>query len=358
MGTFEPVSLPSFEKREMCLSLLAEFGARNITEKGDEIYHSCLLPFGNHPNGDRNPSASFNYEKLTYSCFVCGGGGLLWFVQVMRSGEGMRRGRSDSDIRQDVRQWIAQKTGIGGVQELGALLAYIDQVFAQPELHTNETIPRYAKSILDRWRFIHPYLTEMRGIPVDNLIAHDVCWNPDENRIILPHFWDDDLVGWQARRLGKEGPKYQSTPEFPKDRTVYNFRPFVHDVIVVESPMSVIARTHQAHLEATFGAKVTGRQMEVLHRHRGRIILWFDNDEAGWWATENVGQWMSERGVVWVVDSMLDADPADLDDATFAHMLETRVVPWALWHRPDAASLEPWEKPKHEEVRDRGGAQG
>lgn len=350
--TFEALSLPASERHQMCMSLLEEFGARNVTERGEEIVHSCLLPFGRHPNGDRNPSASINWEKLTYSCFVCGGGGLLWFIDTMRSGTG-------TSSPGKAREWLAEKTGIGGVQELGALLAYLDAVY-EKRVHTVPVMPRYDAKILDNWRFIHPYLTEIRGISEGNLITHNVCWNPDENRIVIPHFWDGRLVGWQARRLGKEGPKYQSTPEFPKDRTLYNYDPSVADVVVVESPMTVIARTHQAHLEATFGAMVTTHQMEAIHRHRGRIILWFDNDEAGWWATEQVGEWMSQRGTVWAVDSHLDADPADLDDETFARMLDECVVPWVVWQRPDPGSLQEWKKVPHgvQEVRNGEGAVG
>lgn len=319
--TFAYGTLPDSEKHRLCVGLLTEFGARNVRESGDELIHSCPLPFGSHRNGDQNPSASLNWRKLTFHCLGCGsGGGLLWFIAVMRGTGGT-----------DARRWLGEQTGIGGVQDLSALIGFLDAL-ANPDSVTAAPMPRYDRRILEPWQQIHPYLTEVRGIPEANVIAHNVGW--DGESIILPHFWDGDLVGWQARRLlASAGPKYKSTPEFPRDRTLFCYRP-KQRVVMVESPMSVVARSHQAHLEATFGASVTFKQMHLIVQHP-EIVLWFDNDEAGWSATEKVGAWLMERtSKLWVVDNPFNADPADLDDATFSELLATRVVPFVLWSRP------------------------
>src|ERR1017187_3010288 len=77
------LNLSDQEKRDMCLNLLEGMGARNITVKGDEILHSCSLPFGLHSNGDEHPSASLNWSKLVFHCYGCGSsGGIAWFVSV------------------------------------------------------------------------------------------------------------------------------------------------------------------------------------------------------------------------------------------------------------------------------------
>lgn len=97
--------------------------------------------------------------------------------------------------------------------------------------------------------------------------------------------------------------------------------------------MSVIARSHQTHLEATFGAAVTSRQRSLIADH-DRITLFFDNDEAGWRATEEVGGWLMERtGKVMAVNNPWAADPADMDDQTFDKLVAD-AVPFALWRRP------------------------
>lgn len=323
-------SLTWDEKHQVCLDLLTEFGAQNVREHGDEIIHSCLLPFGRHPHGDRNPSASINVEKLAYNCFICGGGGLAWLVATLR-GTGYGRAKV----------WVEGLVGEGGVRDSDSMLRVLERIF-EVTAKAPQIMPRYAQEILDGWRFIHPYLTEFRNIRAENIVAMSAGWDPSADAIVIPHFWEGNLVGWQQRRLGGTGPKYLSTPDFPRDRTIYNYNPR-SDVVLVESPMSVMARCHQTHLEATFGAEVTERQRELIAAHRGRVVLWFDNDRAGWGATRQVGAWLSKRGPVWAVQNPYDADPADLDDDTFARLLDEAVVPWVLWARP--TEFVPWEHP-------------
>lgn len=318
-------SLPDSEKQRMCLSLLAEFGARNLRPSGDELIHSCLLPFGLHRNGDRNPSASLNYRKLAYHCLGCGSGGsLLWFIAVMR-------GTATSEAK----RWIASQTGLGGVQEIGAIIQFLDSLQSDSSIQ-QPSIPKYDRRVLDKWKLIHPYLTGHRMIREENVIKHRVGF--DGSSIIIPHFWQGELVGWQARRLlSSSGPKYKNTPDFPRDRTIYNYIPR-KDVVVVESPMSVIARSHQAHVEATFGAAVTNKQRGLIAAH-DQITLFFDNDEAGWKATEEVGEWLMERtSKVMVVDNPWAADPADMDDQTFDSLV-ANAVPFVLWRRPSSLLL-------------------
>src|SRR5205814_1612981 len=142
--------------------------------------------------------------------------------------------------------------------------------------------------------------TEGRHIPADTLMKFNVGYGEfklmvgddfvKSERIIIPHFWKGDLVGWQTRRLNKRDgtPKYSSSQDLPKDATIYNYYGAAKPAVVVESPMSVLSKVHcHPGIEATFGAKVTDRQLELLSRH-SETTLWFDNDDAGWEATEKV----------------------------------------------------------------------
>src|SRR5690606_17944775 len=106
-------------------------------------------------------------------------------------------------------------------------------------------------------------------------------------------------------------PKYKNTPDFPKDRTLYNYDPKATTAVVVESPMSVLSKAHIMPIEATFGANVTDRQMRYISMHR-KVVLFFDNDEAGWKATRAVGEYLEAYSSVWVADNPYAADPADL----------------------------------------------
>lgn len=317
------------EKERLCRDLLAEFGATGIKEARDgELRHSCVLPFGNHPRGDRHASASLNYRKLTYICYTCGGGGLLWFIGICRGTSG-----------DDARKWIERETGTGTeVQDLSALLRYFDSLYE--ERRDDTPIPHMADSVLTPWLQpvggfeVHPYWTEMRHIPVDVAKEFRLGYNAETERVVIPHFWREQLVGWQTRRLWNDGsPKYLSSPDFPKNETIYNYDSKQSPTVVVESPMSVIARSHlQPHIEATFGAMVTDKQVRLLSMHR-EVVLFFDNDEAGWSATAHVADALEPYSSVYVVQNPWEADAADVTDEEYRRLV-TEAVPYTVWRRP------------------------
>ena len=358
---FEILQLPVDQRRQICLDLLEEFGAEMVSVKGDEITHRCQLPFNNHAHGDTTGKARVNFEKMVFSCWVCGGGGFLWWVATMRG---------ESTI--DVVDWLAREHGVGSAQDLQALMSFLDSLYRREAGgDAPAMLPHYDTSILDQWRFIHPYLTDFRRISVPNIVHHSVGYGKlrirvgkgaddfvHSERVVIPHFWDGQLVGWQSRRLTDDGtPKYAATAGFPRDTTIFNFDRKATETVVVEAPISVVANTHVAHFEATFGSAVTATQLDLLAQHNGDFLLWFDNDPAGWHATEEVGEWLSRRTPrVFVIDSPYAADPADMNPATVASALREWRVPWVLWTRP--AELLEWRRPDDDqEVRDRiGGA--
>lgn len=340
-GGFALAAMPLAQKRDLARQLLGEFGVTKVTERGDELIHSCCLPFGGHRHGDANPSASLNYAKLTYNCLGCGNsGGLLWFIGVCR-GEDTDRSR----------QWLEVQLGHDDSDEgVANLLAWIDAMYSSENVAAVQTIPRMSASVLQPWLKLHPWVTETRHIPAKVAMQFQVGFGefrvPLENerwvtsdRIVLPHFWRGDLVGWQTRRLTDDGtPKYLSSSDFPKDLTIFNHHP-KDSVVVVESMMSVLSKYHlDPRIEATFGAKVTDRQISLLAGHRS-TILWFDNDDAGWAATKRVGDALLAYHPVWVVPCPYAADVGDLDEATYLDLLDKR-IPYALWTPPE--ELVPW----------------
>lgn len=354
-GTFEFDLLPDSEKERLCRALLSEFGVTQVRPSNNgELIHSCCLPNGAHKNGDASPSASLNFHKLTYNCYGCGSsGGLLWFIATCREEDG------DS-----ARRWLEDQTGSGAdEQSLVSLLQFIDAVYSPKSHQVMTPIPKMSESVLTPWLAIHPYLTDPpqwgsdgqnvggRGISEQSIMRFKVGYAPryrtrvgedaagkplfiESPRIVLPHFWKGNLVGWQTRRLLKDGtPKYVSSPDFPKDGTLYSYNPKAKEAVVVESPMSVLACADDVpHMEATFGAKLTDRQHRLLTMHR-RLILWLDNDEAGWTSTDRIAEMTSDYSDVWVVNSPWVEDAGDLPSEERLRLLSDP-VPYALWRRP------------------------
>lgn len=98
---------------------------------------------------------------------------------------------------------------------------------------------------LTPWLKLHPWVTETRHVHPEVAMAFRVGYGVfrtpvndtwvQSHRIVLPHFWRGDLVGWQTRRLTEDGtPKYLSSADFPKDLTIFNYQPR-QSVVLVES---------------------------------------------------------------------------------------------------------------------------
>jgi hypothetical protein len=312
------------EKHDMVLEALEELGAQNIQEDGDEIKHSCILPWGLHAHGDRSGSASVNWRKLAFNCFVCGGGSFFFFLAECK-------GESETAIR----HWAEGKIDTSTEEGYLSLLSYIDECF-HPKAEHDAPIPHFNPAVLDPWMKVHPYLTEIRHIPRENIVRHKIGYNADIDRIIIPVFWKGDLVGWQKRRLVNDGsPKYQNTPDFPRAKVLYNWDGPVGLPVIVESPMSVVSKSHLEGFQfiATFGKQVTDVQLRLLSQLND-VVLWFDNDAAGWSATSQVGEYLIRYTDVFVVDSPWNADAGDLDDDTALGLLEHHMIPFSLWTPP------------------------
>lgn len=312
--------LPSELKRELCLELLEELGVEHITERGDELIHGCVVS-GYHTDQQRSPTGSLNVEKLVYLCLGCqAAGGLLWYVSTVL------------DIsRKEARKWIDSRTG--AEDQTSMLLRFYDAMYAGKYKH-KEPIPVYDERIISSWHVdSHPYL-DQRGISKDNARLFKLGWDEEKNGLIIPHFFKNKLVGWQTRYLQGD-IKYKSTPSFPKARTLFNYNSRQDRAVVVEAPISVVRHEGEHHWEATVGANTTDEQVQLLEKH-SRVILWMDNDIAGWKATRHIANALMNSTDVWVVDSPFAGDPGDLPTETVDKLITNLAVPYAVWSPPKA----------------------
>lgn len=117
-----------------------------------------------------------------------------------------------------------------------------------------------------------------------------------------------DVIGFTARILGKEEPKYLNTPEtilFNKSRFIfglYQAKEFIRRsgyVVVVEGNMDVIS-SHQAGVResvATSGTAMTEQHLKILSRLTSDIRLAYDGDVAGIKATERAIMMAGDLGI-------------------------------------------------------------
>lgn len=381
---FEAGLLPLSQKEDLCRELLSEFGAVSVRERvGDhELIHGCLIDHS-HTDQAANPTASLNYDKLAYRCLGCGArGGLLWFIAQCRGESIEVAGR-----------WLATTIGSDGqVMDLSDLMRYLDAVYATKKT-SREVTCAYSTRMLEPWNLVHPYLTDPhdqggRGIPEQNVLdlrlgyaeAYKVGERPDRTpitseRIVLPHFWKGNLVGWQTRRLdASDGtPKYLSSPDFPKDQTLYNYDPTRDRAVVVESMMSVAAHVHALpEMVATFGAGMSDVQINLLAKFP-IVVLFMDNDKAGWDAVDGydsvnargrvtehhpgLGENLGRSVNVFVVENPYAADPGDMSTEDVQHLVDT-AVPYSVWSRPTTLLCYSCKAVAHDGPCTEGGEQG
>lgn len=263
-------------------------GLEPISVKKDESQHYCPLPYGQHKNGDTTGKFFINRELKVYNCWVCGGGNLVSLVcevKDMAPDEAIEflwsftrpQDQSAEDFKQDILNILADDEDGG------------------------EVLPHYSERVLHKYGQSHPWFDE-RFVSDEVRDRYGVRfaekakrYGPDKSvyegpSIVLPHFWNQQLVGWQNRWLEearpKWVPKYTNTPDLPKRTTLYGWDHVKDEqelpVVVVESVPTVLFLASQGvPAVATFGASVSDEQVALLRRFQSGVIIAPDNDPAG-----------------------------------------------------------------------------
>jgi DNA primase len=293
-------------------------GAKNLQINNNEIIHSCTLNFGLHGHGDQNPSASINKESLLFNCHVCGGGTIIWLVQNVLD-------LSKNDAINKIKNYAEMLRPIPVEQ----FIVKLDKVIKEQGLPKELLIPRYSERILDEWIQPSEYLLE-RGVSyevqkemktgilepryeLDKLTKQPVM----VKRNILPHFIDNDLVGWVSRRLDdtQNVAKYRNTRGFPRKYSLYNLNNIVDNkhCYIVESPMSVLVLKSRGinDVVATFGAQVNDEQVKLLRRFDD-LTCYMDGDKAGQEGANGLYRRLREHSRVRIVNTPNGEDPASL----------------------------------------------
>jgi DNA primase len=266
-----------------------ELGLEAIEVKKSESRHYCPLPNGNHNNGDTSGKFYINRDMRVYNCWVCGGGNLVSLVCEMK------------DISpEDAIEWLWGFTRPRN-QSTEQFKDEIMDILSEDD-NQEDVLPHYSERVLSKYQNNHHSWFEERHISDSVKEQYGVCFAPDAKRygpdretyegpsIIIPHFWQERLVGWQNRWLSpsrpKWVPKYTNTPDLPKKHTLFGWDQVKDEqdvpLIIVESAPTVLFLASQGlPAVATFGASVSEEQIAYLRRFQSGIIIAPDNDAAG-----------------------------------------------------------------------------
>ncbi len=309
-----------------------------------------LCPF----HSEKTPSFTVDSAKGLWHCFGCGEGGNIYhFVQKV-----------ENFPFPEAVEWLAKKTGFqvryeemrpGEKQASGmrarivAANAEACDFFHKALMDSQEAAEArrylsgrgFGREVAARWQLgwapgrdtLCRHL-QGKGFTRKEIEAADLGRTSDRDgsfydtfrrRIIFPT-WNlqDDVVGFGARAMGDEQPKYlnsSETPVFSKSRVMFGLNRAKSAIargaaaVVVEGYTDVIA-LHEAGVTeavATNGVALGESHFEQLKKFTGRALLMMDADEAGRGATERSFGIHQRIGLeVLVAPLPADRDPADV----------------------------------------------
>ena len=274
---------------------------------------------------EKTPSFFVNPERQIYHCFGCGeGGDIFEFVQKMEGLEfvdALRLLAEKAGVKLEPRRDDGQrseKRRLLEVNQLAAKLfhhlllkderaaaarAYVEKR-ALSETTVDDFMLGYAPN---SWDTTSKFLMQ-KGFTEQEIFKAGLSVKSDRGsgyydrfrgRLMFPiRDVHGEVVGFTARLLpgqdgqDPDGPKYINTPQtliYDKSRALYGLDLAKQDIrrakvaVVVEGNMDVIA-SHQADVKnviASSGTAMTSEQCGILKRFAERLVLSFDNDEAG-----------------------------------------------------------------------------
>ncbi len=228
-------------------------------------------------NNDWKKHMSVNVDSGLWQCFKTGRSGN--FVRLYSEAEGIPYFRAQRDLL------------IKNFEFLGEEVPELDRPETKLELDTSKLIPINLDSVdsdnkkeLDAWNFL--FGRALFNLNEEEEAPFYLCTEGKfANRIIIPFKADDVVFYFQARALYDQTPKYlnPSTEIAPKPSDI--LYPYDEDedyLVVCEGPLDALSLQRKGiNATATIGSSVSLRQAEILSTFRGKIILGYDNDEAG-----------------------------------------------------------------------------
>lgn len=288
--------------RVSLVRILNQIGAQNILDYGQNVQCSCFLAKwrrGHSSDSDHAGSMGISTRPNEHSlvhCFSCGFGGT--FEQAVAT----LHQYGDVDLTNILRE----------IQEIEEL---------DPEWLAN-SIPNYDEDISENSERIidekliqpmmgiaHKYILD-RKITIETLRAWEGGYDRLKRRVVFPvRRRDGALVGMVGRRVREhQKPKYFNYFEFDKGEYLFGEHLIGGKTLVVAEGLLDAPSVWQALNEkgklteysvvSPMGAKVSPKQIEKIVKYADDIVLFFDNDSAGWEGQRKVCKKLQKQLVV------------------------------------------------------------
>ncbi|EAH5408225.1 DNA primase [Campylobacter jejuni] len=269
----------------------------------------CICPF----HADKNPSMHINPTKGFYHCFACkAGGDAFKFVmdyEKLSFADAVEKVASLSNFTLSYTKEKQENK-----KELKSILPSLNAYFKDNLKHHKEVLTYlYQRALNDKdiAKFELGFagasedsirLLQNQKIPLEDAMSVGALKKDENNEFYASFIWritfpiydhKDLLVGFGGRTLNPNVPaKYVNSPQnilFDKSRIFYAFNIAKEniaqkkEIIVCEGYMDAIA-FHKAGFNnavAVLGTVLTEHHLPLIRRYDAKVILCFDNDEAG-----------------------------------------------------------------------------
>ncbi|ELY8442790.1 DNA primase [Campylobacter jejuni] len=269
----------------------------------------CICPF----HADKNPSMHINPIKGFYHCFACkAGGDAFKFVmdyEKLSFADAVEKVASLSNFTLSYTKEKQENK-----KELKSILPSLNAYFKDNLKHHKEVLTYlYQRALNDKdiAKFELGFagasedsirLLQNQKIPLEDAMSVGALKKDENNEFYASFIWritfpiydhKDLLVGFGGRTLNPNvAAKYVNSPQnilFDKSRIFYAFNIAKEniakkkEIIVCEGYMDAIA-FHKAGFNnavAVLGTALTEHHLPLIRRYDAKVILCFDNDEAG-----------------------------------------------------------------------------
>ncbi|HHW4173523.1 TPA: DNA primase [Campylobacter coli] len=269
----------------------------------------CICPF----HADKNPSMHINPTKGFYHCFACkAGGDAFKFVMDYEKLSFTDAVEKIANLCNFTLSYTKEKNE--NKKELRTILPSLNAYFKDNLKHHKEVLTYlYQRALNDKdiAKFELGFagasedsirLLQNQKIPLEDAMSVGALKKDENNEFYASFIWritfpiydhKDLLVGFGGRTLNPNvAAKYVNSPQnilFDKSRIFYAFNIAKENIakkkemIVCEGYMDAIA-FHKAGFNnavAVLGTALTEHHLPLIRRYDAKVILCFDNDEAG-----------------------------------------------------------------------------
>lgn len=298
-----------------------------LTEKGKNYFGVC--PF----HEDHSPSMSVSEEKQIYKCFSCGAAGNVFtfvrdyenvsFLEAVKivaekCGLTFKGIITPQKKKSHVLEYEIMNLALKYYQNnLNTEYGVVAKEYLKKRGIDEQIIKEFDLGLaLDINHPLHPLLTSKK-YSIDMISSlglinqkDNMIYDTFQNRILFPiHNLEGDVVGFTGRIYDdSKQAKYLNSKEsviFKKGNILFNYHRAKEEIkrkkeiIIVEGNMDAIRLFSVGikNVVALMGTSLTKEQVDIIKNTRSKVILMFDNDDAGEIATFNNGNILEANGI-------------------------------------------------------------